>query len=433
MRVTSLLAAGVLGLSGVVVGLAPAHAAVTASFVSQVLTVTSDDAGDTMVLSCPAGNVLLNGANPNGVIPCSAVNNLVVLGNGGADTIDVSGLESSSVKGISVDAGDGDDLVTGGGFITGNTGTVSISGGAGNDVMIGHRSDVVKGGPGDDILTDFGVSGQVLDGETGNDTYRFDFTPYGQLALELTPMNGGLVVQVAGSGALFFAWASIEAVDLTMNDGNNAVSTFAFDGTSRVLGLGGNDTLTGGVAADSLDAGSGNDTITGGGGADQIVAGAGDDVVRVNDQIADSVDCGVGTDIAVADPADALVGCETVDIPPQPVAPDKKKPVPGVGKAKLKGSKVKVAVQCPATELRCVGSVTLKATGKASGKKLKIALGKAIVVADGGKSAKLAVAVDQGTRKKLVALSKAKLVVAYNLMDVAGNVAKGKATVKLKT
>jgi len=430
MRFTSFLAAGLLAVSGVAVGAAPAHATITASFVSQVLTVTSDDAGDTMVFTCPSGAILLNGANPTGAnLPCSAINSLVVLGNGGADTIDVSGLDASSVHGIAVDAGDGDDVVTGGGFTTGNTGTVTISGGPGNDVMIGHASDVVKGGPGDDILTDFGTPGQILDGETGNDTYRYDFTAAGQFTLDLIVLNGGLVAQ----GGLFYPWGSIEAVDLTMNEGNNAVSSFAFDGTARVLGNGGNDTLIGGVGADYLDAGSGNDTVTGGGGADQILAGAGDDIVRVNDQVADSVDCGAGSDIAVADPVDALAGCETVDIPPQPIPPDVTKPVPTVGKAKLQGLKVKVPVLCPATELRCVGSATLKATGKTKGKKQKISLGKVLVIADGGKQAKLVVKVDRATKKKLAKLTKAKLVVAYDVMDVAGNVAKGKATVTLKT
>ena len=96
-------------------------------------------------------------------------------------------------------------------------------------------------------------------------------------------------------------------------------------------------------------------------------AGDGDDVVRAADGSADSVDCGGGTDIAVADPTDVLAACETVTMP---VPPDATKPVPTVKAGKLKGSAVKVPVLCPATELRCVGSVNLKAAGKADGKKV---------------------------------------------------------------
>ena len=51
----------------------------------------------------------------------------------------------------------------------------------------------------------------MLDGEAGIDTYAFDFTPAGQVGLDVTPLNGGLVAQIAGGGGLFYAWSSIEA------------------------------------------------------------------------------------------------------------------------------------------------------------------------------------------------------------------------------
>ena len=130
------LSAGLLGVSAVTLVAAPAHATVTSSFMFGILTVTSDDAGDTIVLTCPSGNILINGADPNGaMLACSAIiDKVVVLGNGGDDIIDVSGLAASDVEGIGVDAGDGNDHVTGGGFTTGNTGQVSVTGGAGDDI-----------------------------------------------------------------------------------------------------------------------------------------------------------------------------------------------------------------------------------------------------------------------------------------------------------
>ena len=163
--------------------------------------------------------------------------------------------------------------------------------------------------------------------------------------------------------------------------------------------------------------------------ADRVEAGDGDDVVRAADGSADSVDCGGGTDIAVADPTDVLAACETVT---KPVPPDTTKPVPTVKTGKLKGSAVKVPVLCPATELRCVGSVNLKATGKKAGKKVTIALGKGLVVANGGRRVTVVVKVDAATKRKLTQLTKPQLKVAYDLMDVVGNVAKGTAKVKLK-
>ena len=322
--------------------------------------------------------------------------------------------------------------MTGGGFTTGNTGQVSVSGGAGDDIVIGKGSDVVKGGPGDDLLSDFGTADQVLDGEAGTDTYAFDFSPAGQVGLDVTPLNGGLVAQIAGGGGLFLAWSSIEAVELGMNAGDNEVNLFAFDGTSQVFGAGGNDTLTGGPAADELFGGPGDDTIEGGGGADSVQAGDGADLLRMADSVADSVDCGRDSDIVVADPSDALAFCETVEIPPQPALPDTTKPKPSVGVAKLKDKQVRVPVRCPASEVRCVGEVTLKVVGKRNGKTRKIAIGRALVVAEGGDRERVKLSVSKATANSIRALTKPKLKVAYDLVDVAGNEAKGMVKVKLK-
>ena len=422
-----------LAAAGVTVVAAPAHAAITGVVDSGVLTVSSDGASDTMVFTCTASGFLVNGVQPTGSnVPCNGTTSLTVLGNGGDDVIDISGLNGTSTDGITVDAGDGNDHVTGGGFITGNTNLVTITGGPGNDTMIGNRSEIVRGGPGDDVLSDFGVSDQLLDGEAGTDTYVYDLSFAGNIGIDLTPLNGGLVVQVAGGAGQFFSWASIEAVNLVMNAGNNTVNSFAFDGTSKVLAGGGNDTLIGGDSADQLDGGPGDDTVEGGAGADSVAAGDGADLLRMADGVADGVDCGTGGDIVVADPSDALAGCETVNIPPQPAVPDTTKPVPSVGAGKLKGKQVRVPVRCPAAEVRCVGDVVLKVVGKRNGKTTKVAIGRALVVADGGDREMVKVTVSAAKAKAIRALTKPKLKVAYDLVDVAGNTAKGTATVKLR-
>jgi hypothetical protein len=134
----------------------------------------------------------------------------------------------------------------------------------------------------------------------------------------------------------------------------------------------------------------------------------------------------------VADPSDALSFCETVEIPPQPPVPDTTKPTPSVGVAKLKGKQVRVPVRCPASEVRCVGDVALKVVGKRNGKTRKIAIGRALVVADGGDLERVKLSVSKATANSIRALRKPKLKVAYDLVDVAGNKAKGMVKVKLK-
>ncbi len=126
----SYLTSALLALTGVAFVAAPAHAAITGSFSSGVLTVSSDAAGDQMIFTCGAQGVPVNGIEPTGsTVACT--NQLVVLGNGGDGVIDTVALTGTSLAGITVDAGDGNDRVTGGGFTTGNTNQVSIAGGAG--------------------------------------------------------------------------------------------------------------------------------------------------------------------------------------------------------------------------------------------------------------------------------------------------------------
>ena len=66
-------------------------------------------------------------------------------------------------------------------------------------------------------------------------------------------------------------------------------------GPDRLFGLGGADTLVGGLGADILSGGDGNDTIS------------------ARDGIRDTVSCGRGRDVVVADRLDRVArDCETV-------------------------------------------------------------------------------------------------------------------------
>jgi hypothetical protein len=83
-------------------------------------------------------------------------------------------------------------------------------------------------------------------------------------------------------------------------------------GDDCVFGGEGNDHLEGGFGRDLLDGGSGDDLIGGGQEVSVIRAGTGNDRISSSNGVADSVDCGAGTDRVVADRSDRLRGCETV-------------------------------------------------------------------------------------------------------------------------
>jgi len=99
-----------------------------------------------------------------------------------------------------------------------------------------------------------------------------------------------------------------------------AADTLSGDqGNDDIDSGGGNDNVSAGDGKDTVHSGDGNDTIDGGLGSDAIDAGAGNDHVEVADGMADSVDCGPGSDSIVADQLDQVGDCESVtrkDVPP---------------------------------------------------------------------------------------------------------------------
>jgi len=64
---------------------------------------------------------------------------------------------------------------------------------------------------------------------------------------------------------------------------NNTIDLSAETGTLLVMGLSGNDTITGGLADDLLDGGTGNDILLGGAGADILVGAGGRDRAQYDD------------------------------------------------------------------------------------------------------------------------------------------------------
>jgi serralysin len=129
----------------------------------------------------------------------------------------------------------------------------------------------------------------------GTDTY--DFSNYAT----------NLVVDLGPGG-----WTTTSAAQLSRldyYDGNthlaagNIASALLYAGDARSLienakGGGGNDAITGNLAANLLEGLTGNDTLDGGAGADTLLAGAGNDRL-IGGSGDDSIDGGAGDDTAV--------------------------------------------------------------------------------------------------------------------------------------
>jgi len=102
------------------------------------------------------------------------------------------------------------------------------------------------------------------------------FTAVGDNAVDITVTTSTKVatVDLSGLDAAFTGsfTNSTAAMTITGNSGSNA-------GIITVTAGSGNDTITGGNAADVITAGAGNDTIAGGNGADNITLGSGSDTV----------------------------------------------------------------------------------------------------------------------------------------------------------
>ena len=160
----------------------------------------------------------------------------------------------------------------------------NIIGGAGNDTLGGRAgvANVLDGGAGVDTATYAGradgvaanLDGLANDGATGENDQLIGFEAL-----------------AGGNGNDF----------LTGSPAGNTLS-----------GGPGNDVLDGGDGADSLSGQDGNDQLTGGSGVDGYAGGEGDDNVTAFDGLAESVDCGAGTDGAAVDVADTLANCENV-------------------------------------------------------------------------------------------------------------------------
>jgi Ca2+-binding RTX toxin-like protein len=231
-----------------------------------VLTVTGDDTAETISVQTDLANGVhrvFEGSTLRGAFNITAVNQLRVFANGGADVVNLSALAPpATLTVISVDGGNDADT------ITGSPGNDSLDGGAGDDNIDGGAgNDTLSGGLGNDTLrgnlgTDF-ISGgeEVNDRDVLREEGNANFT-----------LNQTQLIGTAGFGT--DTVAGMERWHLTGGASANVLNALNAFGQGTLVGLGGDDTLTGGAFLDILEGGAGNDTLNGGGFADDTVVAA---------------------------------------------------------------------------------------------------------------------------------------------------------------
>jgi hypothetical protein len=173
-------------------------------------------------------------------------------------------------------------------------------GGTGVDNLVGGaRADHLSGGTG---------AANTLTGGGGNDWYTV--SAIGDSIVEL--VNEG-TDSVRANVASFTLPDHVENLHLfgflntarqgTGNDLDNMMTSYTESAT--LIGLGGNDLITGSTGNDTLDGGQGNDTLSGFGGVDVLLGGAGNDRLILGLNAAGStVDGGADYDILmVSNPA----------------------------------------------------------------------------------------------------------------------------------
>ncbi|WP_207100515.1 calcium-binding protein [Paracoccus shandongensis] len=206
--------------------------------------------------------------------------------------------------------GRGDDVLNGTSgrdHLFGQADNDTLLGGAGSDVLMGgDGDDLLSGGGGNDVLTGGrGSDHFVLEAETGNTVtdLRLDqgdsLTMAGRLWTAAELLAAGTLVDhdgdgladdlVVGDGASRSIFLNMRRPDgiVQATDLNDHVTVgyadiegdkFTWEG-AWVAGLGGNDTLTGSIAADTLDGGAGDDVIAGRTGDDVLIGGEGNDAL----------------------------------------------------------------------------------------------------------------------------------------------------------
>src|SRR5215208_4915571 len=119
-----------------------ASAAVTPVVAGNTLTVTSDQAADTIRLTAAGGFITVNGLDTT--LAANENAQIVVNAGDGDDTVDATALASTAYGALTINVGQGAD------FLTGGVNADLLRGDAGDDRLVGFQGrDGVEGGAGD--------------------------------------------------------------------------------------------------------------------------------------------------------------------------------------------------------------------------------------------------------------------------------------------
>ncbi|HWH44203.1 MAG TPA: calcium-binding protein [Thermoleophilaceae bacterium] len=294
-RQRHLIGAGATALAAAVaVGLIPdgARAAVNASVVGNVLSISTTAGEDVQVLCVDPGD----GSQPlvKLVVDGGAPQNP---GTGPAQCTSLTGIAIGSA--VASDPGDNVyDLsaVDNDEFSAGAFSTVSVFGGLGSDTihMSPGKQDSIDAGDGNDLIVqgDTSTTADTVGGGTGIDTIQgngSDLTIVGTTGGNAT-LSGNL-----GTDPL----TGVERAKFIGTEGADRLRAFdgatTYNGVVTLLGAGGADTLVGGDAGDSISGGAGADDIMGISASDMISGGDG----------VDTIDAGGGTSDRLIETFDA--------------------------------------------------------------------------------------------------------------------------------
>lgn len=230
-------------------------------------------------------------------------------GSGGRDRISGGNGNDNLTGGASNDrlsGDDGDDMLLGGrgnDQQLGGTGTDWMDGGAGLDSLSGGAEDDVLNGGGDDDSLDGGEGSDAVNGDDGNDDLRGsagDDSLDGGLGDDAVVEAGNLDFTLSDTdliGAGHDSLSDVESATITGGAAANVIDASQFSGSTTLSGGTGDDTMLGGSGDDSLSGDDGNDDLQSGSGDDDLSGGAGDD----------SLDAGEGTDSLSGGTADDIL------------------------------------------------------------------------------------------------------------------------------
>jgi Ca2+-binding RTX toxin-like protein len=298
---------------------AVANADVSSDVDAQGVLTVQTTAGDAVTITSDAGNVKINGDNPDDGQAASAdINAIRVIGDDAANDINLAGVATPAfdpLLTVLVEGKGGNDLINGSQLAD------TLKGGDGHDRVIGDDSlagslDDMRGEAGDDTLVwNPGDDDDINEGGEGYDTAevngggkeRFDVNPSGGGRVlfervqddptfgapfkvdisddtERLDLNAGGAEDIVNAGAGLFDLQL--AVDIDGGDGNDVLD--GSDGPDLMTGGAGNDRIIGddnpANTFDDMRGGDGDDTMVWNGGDDDDIneGGAGNDTSEVN-------------------------------------------------------------------------------------------------------------------------------------------------------